>query len=117
MAGAEITGVNISRGVNWISVSTDSDASFQAQLEEIDNVLNIFETARGRAEVGPNRDQDLGVDGLGQMGQQDASFGPLDSKNDQDGYVGIKGRRWAQGSLNKGSSGTKREPMKLKRNL
>ena len=51
------------------------------------------------------------------MGQQDASFGPLDSKNDQDGYVGIKGRRWAQGSLNKGSSGTKREPMKLKRNL
>ena len=56
MAGAEITGVNISRGVNWISVSTDSDAIFQAQLEEIDNVLNIFETARGRAEVGPNRD-------------------------------------------------------------
>ena len=67
--------------------------------------------------MGSNRDQDLGVDGLGQMGQQDASFGPLDSKNDQDGYVGIKGRRWAQGSLNKGSSGTKREPMKLKRNL
>ena len=117
MAGVEITGVNVSRGVNWMSVSTGLDASFQAQLEEIDNALNIFETAGGRAEVGPNRDQDLGVDGLGQMGQQDASFGPLDSKNDQDGYVGIKGRRWAQGSLNKGSSGTKREPMKLKRNL
>ena len=117
MAGVEITGVNVSRGVNWMSVNTDLDASFQAQLEEIDNALNIFETAGGRAEVGLNRDQDLGVDGLGQMGQQDASFGPLDSKNDQDGYVGIKGRRWAQVSLNKGSSGMKREPMKLKRNL
>ena len=76
-----------------------------------------FETAGGRTEVGPNRDQNLGVDGLGQMGQQDASFGPLDSKNDQAGCVGIEGRCWAQVSLNKGSSGMKREPMKLKRNL
>ena len=31
--------------------------------------------------------------------------------------MGIEGRRWAQVSLNKGSSGMKREPMKLKRNL
>ena len=76
-----------------------------------------FETAGERTEVGPNRDQNLGVDGLGQMGQQDASFGPLYSKNDQVGCVGIEGKRWAQVSLNKGSSGMKRKPMKLKRNL
>ena len=31
--------------------------------------------------------------------------------------MGIEGRRWAQVSLNKGSSGMKRKPMKLKRNL
>ena len=117
MAGAEITDVNVSRGVNRINVSTDSDAGFQAQLEEIDNVLNIFETAGGRIEVGPDRDQVLGVVGLGQMGQQDASFGPLDSKTDQAGCVGVGGRCWAQVNLNKGSSGMKREPMKLKRNL
>ena len=49
-------------------VSTDLDAGFQAQLEETDNELNNFETVGGRAEVGPNRDQDLGIDGLGQMG-------------------------------------------------
>ena len=51
------------------------------------------------------------------MGQQDASFGPLDPKTDQAGYVGIGGRCWAQVKLNKGNSGMKREPMKLKRNL
>ena len=117
MAGAEITDVNVSRGVNRMSESTDSDAGFQAQLEEIDNALNVFETVGGRTEVGPDRDQVLGVVGLGQMGQQDASFGPLDPKTDQAGYVGIGGRCWAQVKLNKGSSGMKREPMKLKRNL
>ena len=58
-------------------VSTDSDAGFQAQLEETDNELNNFETVGGRAEVGPNRDQDLGIDGLGQMGQQMLVLGPL----------------------------------------
>ena len=98
-------------------VSTDLDVDFQAQLKEIDNELNKFETVEGRAEVGLNRDQALGVDRLGQMGQQDASLGPLDSKNDQGRYVGIEGRRQAQGIFNNGSSGTKKEPMKLKRNL
>ena len=51
------------------------------------------------------------------MGQQGVIVGPLDSKNDQDGYVGTEGKRWAQGIFNKGSSGKKKEPMMLKRNL
>ena len=41
MAGAEITDVDVSKGVNRMSVSTDSDAGFQAQLEEIDNAWNL----------------------------------------------------------------------------
>ena len=65
IVGAEITDVNIPRGVNQMIVSIDSDAGFQAQLEETDNELNNFETVGGRVEVGPNRDQDLGIDGLG----------------------------------------------------
>ena len=77
IVGAEITNVNIPRGVNQMIVSTDLDAGFQAQLEETDNELNNFETVGGRAEVGPNRDQDLGIDGLGQMGQQMLVLGPL----------------------------------------
>ena len=77
IVGAEITNVNIPRGVNQMIVSTDSDAGFQAQLEETDNELNNFETVGGRVEVGPNRDQDLGIDGLGQMGQQMLVLGPL----------------------------------------
>ena len=93
IAGAEIMDVNVARGKNRMIVSTDLDAGFQAQLEETNNELNNFETVGGRVEVGSNRDQDLGIDGLGQMGQQDASFGPLDSKNDQGGYVGIEGKR------------------------
>ena len=117
MAGVEITDVNISRKVNRMSVGTDSDAGFQAQLEEIDNALNVFETAGGRTTVGSDRDQVLCGVGLGQMGQQDASFGPLNSNIDQAGYVGLGGSCWTQINLNKGSSGMKREPMKLKRNL
>ena len=93
MAGAEITDVNVSREVNRMSVSTDSDAGFQAQLEEIDNALKVFETAGGRTVVGPDRDQVLGGDGLGQMGQLDASFGPLNSNTNQAGCVGLGGRR------------------------
>ena len=41
MAGAKITDVDVSKGVNRMSVSTDSDADFQAQLEEIDNAWNL----------------------------------------------------------------------------
>ena len=114
MAGAEVTDVNVSREVNRMTVSTDSYADFQEQLEAIDNELNKFETVKGRAEVGPDSMQALGVDGLGQMVQQGVNVGPLNSKNDQDGHVGIKGRRWAQGIFN---IGMKKEPMKLKRNL
>ena len=77
MAGAEIMDVNVSRGVNRMSVSTDSNAGFQAQLEEIDNALNIFETAGGRTEVGSDRDQNLGVDRLGQMANKMLVLGPL----------------------------------------
>ena len=76
-----------------------------------------FETAGGRTKVGPNRDQVLGGDGLGQMGQQEVSFGPLNSNNDQAGGVGLGGSCWTQKNLSKVSSGMNREPMKLKRNL
>ena len=51
------------------------------------------------------------------MGQQEVSFGPLNSNIDQAGGVGLGGSCWTQINLNKVSSGMKREPMKLKRNL
>ena len=117
MAGAEITGVNVFKEVNRMNVGADSEAGFQAQLGEIDNALKVFETAGGRTVVGPDRDQVLGGDGLGQMGQQEVSFGPLNSNNDQAGGVGLGGSCWTQKNLSKVSSGMNREPMKLKRNL
>ena len=82
MASAKITDVNVSREVNRMIVSTYLEADFQAQLEEIDKELNKFETIKGRAEVGPDSMQALGVDRLSQIGQQGVNVGPLDSKND-----------------------------------
>ena len=117
MAGAELTGVNVLKEVNRMNVGADSEAGFQAQLEEIDNALKVFETAGGRTVVGPDRDQVLGGDGLGQMGHQEVSFGPLNSNIDQAGGVGLGGSCWTQKNLSKVSSRMNREPMKLKRNL
>ena len=89
MAGAEITGVNVFKEGIRMTVDADSEAGFKAQLEEIDTALKIFETAGGRTVVGPDRDQVVGGDGLGQMGHQEGSFGPLNSNTDQADGVGL----------------------------
>ena len=51
-----------------MTVSIDSEVSFQAQLEEIDNDLAKFETLGGSVEEGPASMHPLGLNGPGQMG-------------------------------------------------
>ena len=51
-----------------MTVSIDSEVSFQAQLEEIDNDLAKFETLGGSVEEGLASMHPLGLNGPGQMG-------------------------------------------------
>jgi len=67
MEGTEITGVNGPREANQVTVSIDSEVSFQVQLEEIDNDLAKFETLGGSVEEGPANMYPLGINGPGQM--------------------------------------------------
>nr|POE68483.1 hypothetical protein CFP56_76422 [Quercus suber] len=68
MEGTEITGVNGPREANRVTVSIDSEVSFEAQLEEIDNDLARFETLGGSVEEGLASMHPLGLNGPGQMG-------------------------------------------------
>ncbi|KAK7859072.1 putative ribonuclease h protein [Quercus suber] len=117
MTGTEILDVNGSVEANRVTVSTDLEASFQAQLEEIDTELNKFETLVGREEVGPVSVNTVGAVGPGLMGQRGTNGGLFESNNDQVNFESAKGRRWAQESIKIGSSGMKKEPSVLKRNL
>ena len=51
------------------------------------------------------------------MGQQEVSFGPLNSNIDQADGVGLGDSCWTKKNLSKESSGMIKKPMKLKRNL